>query len=68
MAIATINPATGETLRTFEALTDLEIEQKIQLASDTFHKHRRMSFSERAKKMMRAAEILEADKRSLAAS
>ncbi len=62
MAIATINPATGETLRTFEALTDLEIERKIQLASDTFHKHRSTSFGERAKKMMRAAEILESDK------
>ena len=62
MAIATINPATGETIRTFEALTDPEIEQKIQLASDTFHKHRRVAFGERAKKMMRAAEILESDK------
>jgi len=62
MAIATINPATGETLRTFEALTDSEIEQKIQLAADTFHKHRRVPFSERARKMMRAAEILESDK------
>ena len=62
MAIATINPATGETLRTFESLTDLEIEQKIQLAAETFHKHRRVPFSERAKKMMRAAEILESDK------
>ena len=63
MAIATINPATGETLRTFEALTDLEIEQKIKLAADTFHKHRRVPFSERAKKMTRAAEILESDKK-----
>lgn len=62
MAIATINPATGETLRTFEALTDSEIERKIQLAADTFHKHRSTSFSERAEKMMRAAEILESDK------
>ncbi|HKS42790.1 MAG TPA: NADP-dependent succinic semialdehyde dehydrogenase [Blastocatellia bacterium] len=62
MAIATINPATGETLRTFEALTDSEIERKIQLAADTFHKHRSASFSERAEKMMRAAEILESDK------
>jgi succinate-semialdehyde dehydrogenase/glutarate-semialdehyde dehydrogenase len=62
MAIATINPATGETLRSFEALTDSEIERKIQLAADTFRKHRSTSFSERAEKMMRAAEILESDK------
>ena len=25
MAIATVNPATGETLKTFEALTDAEL-------------------------------------------
>jgi succinate-semialdehyde dehydrogenase/glutarate-semialdehyde dehydrogenase len=63
MGIATINPATGETLRTFEALTDSEIERKIQLAAETFQKHRRVSFSERAKKMTRAAEILESGKK-----
>jgi succinate-semialdehyde dehydrogenase/glutarate-semialdehyde dehydrogenase len=63
MAIATINPATGETIRTFEAHTDFEIEQKLQLAADAFHLHRRSSFSERAKKMMRAAEILESEKK-----
>jgi succinate-semialdehyde dehydrogenase/glutarate-semialdehyde dehydrogenase len=63
MSIATINPATGETLRTFEALTDSEIERKIQLAADTFQKQRRVPFSERAKKMMRAADILESDKK-----
>lgn len=62
MAIATINPATGETLRTFEAHTDSEIGQKIQLSSDTFYKHRGTSFSERAEKMARAAEILESEK------
>ncbi|MGA9769906.1 MAG: NADP-dependent succinic semialdehyde dehydrogenase [Blastocatellia bacterium] len=62
MAIATINPATGETLRTFEALTDSEIEHKLQLAADAFQNHKRSPFSERAKKMMRAAEILESEK------
>jgi len=66
MAIATINPTTGETLRTFEALTDSEIERKIQRAADTFHHHRRTSFSERAEKMQRAAEILETDKEKFA--
>jgi hypothetical protein len=30
MAIATINPTTGETLKTFEPLSGAQIEQKIQ--------------------------------------
>jgi succinate-semialdehyde dehydrogenase / glutarate-semialdehyde dehydrogenase len=62
MAIATINPATGETLRAFEPLSDAEIDRKIQLAADAFRAHRRSTFAERATKMMRAAEILESDK------
>jgi succinate-semialdehyde dehydrogenase / glutarate-semialdehyde dehydrogenase len=66
MAIATINPATGETIKSFEPLADSEIDQAIELAARTFHTHRRTAFSERAEKMMRAAEILEADKAKFA--
>ncbi|MFL6212639.1 MAG: NAD-dependent succinate-semialdehyde dehydrogenase [Blastocatellia bacterium] len=62
MAIATINPATGETLKSFEPLTDSEIDRKLELAAETFRTHRRTSFQERSQKMMRAAEILEYDK------
>ena len=59
MAIATINPATGEVLKTFEPLSAAQIEQKLQLAASAFRKHRRTPFAERSSKMMRAAEILE---------
>ncbi|HVF91020.1 MAG TPA: NAD-dependent succinate-semialdehyde dehydrogenase [Blastocatellia bacterium] len=62
MAIATINPATGETLKSFEPLSDSELDGKLRLAVDTFRKHRRASFADRARKMSRAAEILEAEK------
>jgi succinate-semialdehyde dehydrogenase / glutarate-semialdehyde dehydrogenase len=62
MAIATINPATGETLKSFAPLSDSEIEKKLQLAQDTFRQYRRTSFAERAQKMARAAEILESGK------
>jgi succinate-semialdehyde dehydrogenase/glutarate-semialdehyde dehydrogenase len=62
MAIATINPATGEVLKTFEPLSAAQIEQKLQLAASAFRKHRRTPFAERASKMMRAAEILEKEK------
>ncbi len=62
MAIASINPTTGETLKTFSALSAEEIEQKLRLASDTFRTYRNTSFADRARMMHRAAEILEAEK------
>jgi succinate-semialdehyde dehydrogenase/glutarate-semialdehyde dehydrogenase len=65
MAIASINPATAETLREFSALSAEQIEQKLQLAADTFRTYRRTSFADRARMMMRAAEILESEKREL---
>jgi len=65
MAIASINPATGETLREFSALSAQQIEQKLQLAADTFRTYRRTSFADRARMMMRAAEILESEKQEL---
>jgi succinate-semialdehyde dehydrogenase/glutarate-semialdehyde dehydrogenase len=62
MAIASINPATAETLREFSALSAQQIEQKLQLAADTFRTYRRTSFAERSRMMLRAAEILESEK------
>ena len=62
MPIATINPVTGETLKTFSALGDSEIESKLQLATSSFASYRKLSFAERAQFMNRAAEILEAEK------
>ena len=67
MAIATVNPATGETIRTFSALTDAEIEIKLELAQQTFTQHQQTSLEERAKSLNRAAEILESDRERLAA-
>jgi succinate-semialdehyde dehydrogenase / glutarate-semialdehyde dehydrogenase len=66
MAIASTNPATGETLRTFDALSTAELDSKIQRAFDAFHSHRRTSFADRAARMLRAAQILEADKERIA--
>jgi succinate-semialdehyde dehydrogenase/glutarate-semialdehyde dehydrogenase len=62
VAIATMNPATGEVVKSFEPLTTAQIEQKLQLAASAFRIHRQTSFAERANKMMRAAEILEKEK------
>jgi succinate-semialdehyde dehydrogenase/glutarate-semialdehyde dehydrogenase len=61
MAIATINPATNEKLRTFAPLSGDEIERRITRAAETFRSYRRTGFVERARKMQRAAEILEAE-------
>src|SRR5215211_5863458 len=65
MAIASINPGTGETLKSFEALSAAQIEEKLQLAADTFRTYRHTPMAERAAKMQRAAEILETDKQRL---
>ena len=66
MGIATINPATGEVVKTFQPLTEAEIEKKLQLAVSTFKAERTTSFAVRAKRMLKAAEILERDKEKLA--
>lgn len=64
--IASINPATGETLKAFEPLSAAQIEEKLQRASNTFRSYRWTSFGERETKMVRAAEILETDKHEFA--
>ena len=65
MAIATINPATGEVVKTFQPLSNAEIEKKLQLAVSAFQAGRKTPFAERAKRMQKAAEILERDKDKL---
>src|SRR5580692_3271308 len=62
MAIATVNPATGEVVQTFQPLTPEQIESKLQLAVSAFRAERKTPFAERAKRMMKAAEILERDR------
>ncbi len=62
MPIASINPATGQTLRTFDAHSEAEIERRLGLAASLFPRWRTVSFSERAARLLRAAEILEARK------
>ncbi len=66
MAISTINPATGEVLKTFDPLTDAQVDTKIKLAVETFEQFRLLSFAERAHMMNKAADILESEKEELA--
>lgn len=64
--IASINPANGETLKTFEALSDSEVDEKLERAAVTFQAYRWTSFTEREPLMIRAADILESEKSEFA--
>ncbi len=66
MAIASINPATGEKLKEFSPHNDAEIEKRLKLAATAFEKHRREPFPTRANLMMAAASLLEQEKDELA--
>ncbi|MEY2480928.1 MAG: succinate-semialdehyde dehydrogenase / glutarate-semialdehyde dehydrogenase [Verrucomicrobiota bacterium] len=66
MAIASINPATGETLKQFDALNEAQIEKKIAAATRAFQEHRGTPFAKRAQLMMTAASLLEQEKEKLA--
>jgi succinate-semialdehyde dehydrogenase/glutarate-semialdehyde dehydrogenase len=66
MPIASINPATGETVKTFEPLNETLIEEKLQRSSETFVKFRQTILADRAKWMLSAAEILETEKHNFA--
>ena len=62
MAIATINPATGDVLKVFEPLSDAQVDEKIGLAAAAFSEYRHTTFVDRRRMMLRAAEILENEK------
>src|ERR671918_1734199 len=66
MAIASVNPATGEKLKEFPAFSDSEIEKRLKLAERVFAHHRRRPFAKRAQLMMTAAGLLDQEKDKLA--
>lgn len=67
MPIATINPATGETIKTFTAASDAEIDAAIGRAHDRFRQYRTTSFSDRAAWALSTADLLEAEADDVAA-
>ncbi len=67
MPIATVNPATGETLKTFDALTPDEVDSRLERAAVAFASYRLTSFAERAGWMRAAADILDAETDDVAA-
>ncbi len=65
MAIASVNPADGETLKTFAPLTDVELERRVALSYAAFREHRRTPFPRRAEWLLKAADILDAESETL---
>ena len=68
MAIATVNPATGETVKTFDALSAEEVDARIARAAEAFRRYRLTTFAERAGWMRAAADILDREVDSVAAT
>jgi succinate-semialdehyde dehydrogenase/glutarate-semialdehyde dehydrogenase len=61
MAIATVNPTTGQTERSFEPLTDAEVERRIANARAGFTELAGTTFPQRAAWLWAAADLLEAE-------
>ena len=65
MAIATVDPRTGETLEVFAPASDGEVEAKLERASTAFAGWRRAPMSARADAMLRLADLVLAEKARL---
>src|SRR2546423_9980709 len=64
-AIVSVNPANGATLAAYPALSDGELDDRLALAVTAFHAYRATPVSERAQKLQRVAELLEAQRDDL---
>src|SRR6202167_3788008 len=61
MSYATVNPATGQTEKTFPIHTPAEVEGILQRAFDTFLEYRTTSYAERARHLHNAADLFEGE-------
>jgi succinate-semialdehyde dehydrogenase/glutarate-semialdehyde dehydrogenase len=61
MPYATVNPATGQTERTFPSHTPAEVEERLQRAADTFASYRLTTFAERARHLHNTADLFEGE-------
>jgi succinate-semialdehyde dehydrogenase / glutarate-semialdehyde dehydrogenase len=67
VAIATINPATGETEKTFDEMSEADVERCLAAAATAHASYRLTSFAARAGWMRQAAAILDAEQDQVAA-
>ena len=66
MPIATVNPATGETLKTFDPMSPGEIDARLARAAAAFAEYRRTPLADRAGWLRAAADLLGTDRDDLA--
>jgi succinate-semialdehyde dehydrogenase/glutarate-semialdehyde dehydrogenase len=66
MAIATVNPATGQTVKTYGALSEGEVQDRLARAEAAFASYRLTSYDQRAGWMLAAADLLDAEAQELA--
>jgi succinate-semialdehyde dehydrogenase/glutarate-semialdehyde dehydrogenase len=67
VAIATINPATGETEKTFDEMSEADVERRLAAATTAHESYRLTSLAERAGWMHSAAGILDKEQEQIAA-
>ena len=61
MPIATVNPTTGETLKSWDPLPEREIDDRLERAAHAFASYRLTPFADRARWLGAAADILESE-------
>ncbi len=66
MTIATVNPATGETVRTFDEMTETDVDLRLTAAAGAHESYRLTTFDDRARWMRSAADILDAEREQVA--
>ena len=66
MSIRSINPATGQTLNSFDELSAQQIEESLTRAANAFRDSRRTRLADRSSMMLRVAEILGNEKTDFA--
>ncbi len=65
MAIQSLNPATEEVVKTFEEITEAELELKLAKAQAAFEMWKKVSFQDRAKLFMKLSDYLQEHKAEL---
>ena len=67
VAIATVNPATGETVKTYDEMSEADVERSLAAAAAAHASYRLTGFDVRAGWMRRAAGILDGERDQIAA-
>ena len=66
MSLESINPSTGKLIKTYEEHTTKEVQNKIAQTADAFKEWKKVSYSDRAKLLLKMATVLRSRKSELA--